>query len=242
MEIEIVVPELGESITEATVSAWLKSPGDAVAEGDVLLELETDKVMVEVPGVQAGVLTEILKRENEKVNIGEVLGKLDTDSAAQARPEAPRRDDSPRQGEAPRHSNAPAPPDMAAQPAAQAAPATATNSNLTPAVQRMVAEHQLDPSTIPGTGRRGQITKTDVVNFMAGAAQHGVPAGNADAPAPAGKAGGAAPAAQPGALAGKAGAPASTPRTAAPAAGQDTEERVPMSRMRQRIAERLLEA
>ncbi|MCZ6629577.1 MAG: E3 binding domain-containing protein, partial [SAR324 cluster bacterium] len=160
MEIDIVVPELGESITEATVSAWLKSPGDAVAEGDVLLELETDKVMVEVPGVQAGVLTEILKRENEKVNIGEVLGKLDTDSAVQARPEAPRQDDSPRQGEAPRHSNAPAPPDMAAQPAAQAAPATATNSNLTPAVQRMVAEHQLDPSTIPGTGRRGQITKT----------------------------------------------------------------------------------
>ncbi|MCZ6473644.1 MAG: E3 binding domain-containing protein, partial [SAR324 cluster bacterium] len=226
MEIDIVVPELGESITEATVSAWLKSPGDAVAEGDVLLELETDKVMVEVPGVQAGVLTEILKRENEKVNIGEVLGKLDTDSAAQARPEAPRRDDSPRQGEAPRHSNAPAPPDMAAQPAAQpaaqAAPATATNSNLTPAVQRMVAEHQLDPSTIPGTGRRGQITKTDVVNFMAAAAQPGVPAGNADAPAPAGKPGGAALAAQPGALAGKAGAPASAPRTAAPAAGQDT--------------------
>ena len=86
MEIEIVVPDLGESITEATVSAWLKSSGDALAEGDILVELETDKVMVEVPAVQAGVLTEILKSDGETVAIGEVLGKLSTDAAAQARP------------------------------------------------------------------------------------------------------------------------------------------------------------
>ena len=222
MEIEIVVPELGESITEATVSAWLKSPGDAVGEGDVLVELETDKVMVEVPAAQGGVLTEIFKRENEKVAIGEVLGKVNTDATAQARPEAPR----PVPAE-PEEPSAPAPPDMAARPVAAAA-GGAAQAALSPAVRRMVEEHQLDPAAISGTGRRGQVTKGDVLSFMEAAAQRS------------GRVPDAAPSAPAAAMA-KAEAPALAVLPAA-SAQEAREERVPMSSLRQRIAERLLEA
>jgi 2-oxoglutarate dehydrogenase E2 component (dihydrolipoamide succinyltransferase) len=221
MEIEIQVPQLGESITEATVSAWLKSAGDAVGEGDILVELETDKVMVEVPAVQAGVLTEVLKAEGEQVTIGEVLGKIDTDASAQPKPEAERPAAPPAPAPEPAEVvGAPAPPDVTAQPlpgpAAAAGPAAAgaANTALTPAVQRMVEQNALNPARIPGTGRRGQVTKGDVVDFMERAAQRG----------------GAAP------------APAAPPASGAARAMGEREQRVPMSRLRQRIAERLVEA
>ena len=263
MEIEIVVPELGESITEATVSAWLKAPGDALAEGDLVVELETDKVMVEVPAAKAGVLTEVLKADGEKVTIGEVLGRISTDAATakvtakaaappapapvQARPAAMSEEADAAAG------TAPAPPDMAAAPfTARAADGTAPappdmaaavgggNASLSPAVQRIVSEYQLDPAVIPGTGRRGQVTKADVVNFMdraaaAGKANAATPASAPTAPSSSG------PAAAPTALSSS--APASTPdRAAVPAAPGERERRVPMSRLRLRIAERLLAA
>ncbi|MEE8396432.1 MAG: biotin/lipoyl-containing protein, partial [bacterium] len=111
MEIEVLVPELGESITEATVSAWLKNAGEAVADGDILVELETDKVMVEVPAVKPGVLAAVLKKEGDRVVVGETLCKIDTDGKG-----------------APSQATAPA----AAAPAT-AAPATAAPATAAPA-------------------------------------------------------------------------------------------------------------
>jgi 2-oxoglutarate dehydrogenase E2 component (dihydrolipoamide succinyltransferase) len=195
---------MGESITEATVANWLKKPGEAVAEGDVIVELETDKVMVEVPASQGGVLAEVLKPAGEIVKLGDLLGKIDTAGKAAATPA--------------RSAGAtPAAPPQPA-PAAAAAP---RNETLGPAARRIVEEHQLDAAAIPGTGRRGQVTKEDVVHYLDRGAQ----------PAP------AAPA-QPVA------APAPMPRAApaAPRAPGEREERVKMSRLRQRIAERLLQA
>ncbi|MCH8883758.1 MAG: dihydrolipoamide succinyltransferase, partial [SAR324 cluster bacterium] len=81
MQVEIVVPEMGESISEATVSSWLKSQGDQVAVGEVLVELETDKVMVEVPASEGGILQEIRKADGETVTVGDILGLIQTDGA-----------------------------------------------------------------------------------------------------------------------------------------------------------------
>ncbi|MBI4082875.1 MAG: E3 binding domain-containing protein, partial [Candidatus Lambdaproteobacteria bacterium] len=159
MQIDVQVPAMGESITEATVAAWHKQAGDAVQEGDILVELETDKVMVEVPATKAGILRDILKPSGEVVHVGDLLARIDTDGAG-ARAAAPAA-----QASAPRAT----PPD---QP--QAAPTTAAagprNEALPPAVQRMVAEHGLDAAQIEGTGRRGQVTKEDVVRHLERAA------------------------------------------------------------------------
>ena len=207
MRVEIRVPPMGESITEATVANWLKQPGEAVREGDVLVELETDKVMVEVPAVQSGTLAAILKQAGETVKLGELLGQLDTDGKAAPQP-------------APKPASAPA-----AKPAAAAAP---RNEALGPAARRLVEEHQLDAAAIPGTGRRGQVTKADVVLHMEGPSELAAAPKAASAPAH------AAPPAAPAAPA---------PRPAPPRApGERREERVKMSRLRQRIAQRLLEA
>jgi 2-oxoglutarate dehydrogenase E2 component (dihydrolipoamide succinyltransferase) len=211
MQLEIRVPPMGESITEATVANWLKQPGDAVAEGEVLVELETDKVMVEVPASQAGVLTEVLRAAGETVKLGDLLGRIDTDGTGAAKPAA-----SPA-ARPPAPSAGPKP-----APAVSTAPAAARNETLGPAARRLVEEHQLDAAAIPGTGRRGQVTKENVVQFLERAAQ---PAAAAPAPQPVP----AAPA-----------APRPTPAAARPPG--EREERVKMSRLRQRIAERLLQA
>lgn len=214
MEIEIQVPELGESLTEATVGNWLKSPGEAVAEGEIIVELETDKVLVEVPAQKAGVLSAVLKDSGETVVVGEVLAKIDTEGAPASAPKDPApKEAAPAPKEAPSASAAAAP--------AASIPAIAPsnpNTTLSPAVQRMLIENNLDPAAIPGTGKRGQITKEDVVNFMEKGGAKG-------APAPA-----AAPAAK---------APAAPPVSRATG---ERENRVPMSRLRARIAERLVEA
>ncbi len=206
MQVEIRVPPMGESITEATVANWLKKPGEAVAEGDVLVELETDKVMVEVPASQAGVLTEVLKAAGATVTLGELLGRIDTDGKGSAKAAAPA-------PQAPRAAPAAAPKGSAA--------AGGRNETLGPAARRLVEEHQLDAAAISGSGRRGQVTKEDVVQYMERpiAAAPAAPAPQPAPPAPR-----AVPSAQPQRTSGA------------------REERVKMSRLRQRIAERLLQA
>lgn len=183
---QIVVPTLGESVSEATVAKWLKKEGEAVNADEPIVELETDKVTLEVNAPNAGVLLKIAKAVGAAVKVGEILGELAAGTGA-----------------------APAP--KAATPAAPAAPAPAAAASaekLAPSVQKMVGDNNLNPADIAGTGKDGRITKGDVISHM-------------ESPAPAAKAP-AAPAV----------ARAAGPR----------EEKVKMSRLRQRIAERLKEA
>ena len=191
MATQIVVPALGESITEATVSKWLKSAGDAVVMDEPLVELETDKITLEVPAVAAGVLGTVAVAEGQTVEVGAVLGLIEPaeDGAAPPAPQAP--------------------PSLA-QPAGQA-PEPARPQTLSPAVRKLVEEHALDPARIPGTGRNGRLTKGDVLAHLAAAPE-------ADSGAP----------------------PAVA--HADPGPPEAREERVPMTRLRQRIAERLKEA
>ena len=186
MATQIVVPALGESVTEATVSKWLKSAGDAVAMDEPLVELETDKITLEVPAATAGVLRAIDVAEGQTVEVGAVLGSIEA-------------------GE----GNAAPTPQTAVRP--EPSPPAASPS-LSPAVRRLVDEHGLDPAAIVGTGKGGRLTKGDVLAHLAAASD--IPPEPSPPPAPA----------------------------AAPAPAGAREERVPMTRLRQRIAERLKEA
>jgi 2-oxoglutarate dehydrogenase E2 component (dihydrolipoamide succinyltransferase) len=198
MSIEIKVPQLPESVADATLVTWHKQVGQAVTRDENLADLETDKVVLEVPAPVTGVLKELRIVAGTSVTSGQVLAVLEEGAAAAAPAKA-----------------APAPAPAAAKSAAVAAPAAAANDNgkLAPSVRRMVEEKQLDPSKIPATGRDGRITKGDVVDYL-------------DKPAAK-----AAPAAA------KSAAPVAT----VGAAGRQ-DQRVPMTRLRARIAERLLEA
>ncbi|MDR0787161.1 MAG: 2-oxoglutarate dehydrogenase complex dihydrolipoyllysine-residue succinyltransferase [Gemmatimonadota bacterium] len=209
MSVEIRVPPLGESVVEATVGQWTKPEGAAVKKGEVLVELETDKITVEVSADQDGVLGKIEKREGETVGVGDLLGVLNAGDAASAAP-AP----------APAAAPASAPAAQATAPASSPAPAAAQTS---PAARVIAAEQGIDISTVPGTGPNARVTKSDVVNAAAGQATGGQTA-QPSAPA-------AAPSRAP--------EPA-TP--AAPSARSDRETRERMSRRRQTIARRLVEA
>ena len=191
MAIEIHVPQLGESISEATVARWMKAPGDAVEADEPLVELETDKVTVEVPAPRSGVLEEILAGEGEEVEVGAVLGRMAA-GAAPARA-------------------------VAAPNAGEPAPAPAGAPPLSPAARKLLADNALAPEAVAGTGKDGRITKGDVLAHLEAAA--------APPPAP-------APAAPP--------PPPAAPRPPRP--DHPREERVRMSRLRRRIAERLKDA
>jgi 2-oxoglutarate dehydrogenase E2 component (dihydrolipoamide succinyltransferase) len=211
MATPIVVPGLGESVTEATVAKWMKKVGDPVKADEALAELETDKVTQELYAPTAGTLGEITAPEGSVVAIGAVIGQI-TDGAAAAAPAKP----------APAAAPQPAAPAPAAAPAA---PATAAKSpaaeTLSPAVRKMVAENNVDPAAVAGTGKDGRLTKGDVTAHLA------KPAAPQISPAP------AAPAAR----------PAPQPETPhVPRALTANEERVPMTRLRRRIAERLKQA
>ena len=145
MRDEIKVPTLGESVTEAIVAKWHKAPGDAVGVDELLCELETDKVTVEVPAQKAGVLLEVLAAEGETVAIGAILGVVDSDAKAAAKADAP----------APAPEKPPAPPPEAA-PKSDGAPI------LSPAAQRLAKESDVKAEAIHGTGKDGRITKADV--------------------------------------------------------------------------------
>ena len=171
MAIEITVPTLGESVADATVARWIKTTGDAVAADEPVVELETDKVTLEVPAPAAGTLGEILAAEGATVEVGASLAMLNEGAAPAApAPEAPAKP-------APA---SPAPATPAPIPAAPAAASAAVGMPLSPAVRRLVEENNLNPAAIRGTGVDGRLTKADVLAHMKGA-----PAASAPAAAPA---------------------------------------------------------
>ena len=182
MIVEVNVPVFAESITEGTLLAWHKKIGEAVARDEILVDIETDKVVLEVPAPQAGVLVEVIVNEGDTVTSQQVLAKIDTEAAAVS-----------------------AAPAQAAPAAEAAAPAAASNAQAgvaMPAAAKLAAEKGVDVGSIQGSGRDGRVLKEDVQNASA------------------------------------------APKAAAPAApipvGARPEERVPMSRLRARVAERLL--
>ena len=196
MTTEIKIPPLPESVTDATIVTWHKKPGEAVAQDENLVDIETDKVVLEVPAPQAGVLQEIQEAEGAIVVAGQVIGLLDTGARASA--------------------PAPAPSGQAELPP------------LSPAVRKLVAEHNLDPAVIPASGKDGRLLKEDVLAYL----EQRKPAETARETKPA-----ATPVATP------ADEPAARKVSAAPAAtGEREEKRVPMTRLRKRVAERLVEA
>ena len=212
MPTDVVVPTLGESITEATIGQWLKAPGDTVALDEPIASLETDKVSVEVPSPVAGTLSEQLFKEGDTVAVGAVLARVGEAGAAAA-PATP-----------PAQAAAPAPETSVEASPADPAPATpAANPDsaltLSPAVRRAVLENQVDPSAIKGSGKDGRVTKDDVI---AAAATRAPAQAGAQTPAPA--------------------APATQPDHTPAAAGGRKEERVKISRLRQTIATRLKDA
>jgi 2-oxoglutarate dehydrogenase E2 component (dihydrolipoamide succinyltransferase) len=171
----IKVPPLGESIVEATVSRWLKKEGDAVAAGDTLVELETDKITVEVPALSAGVLAKRERSEGDVVKVDELLGEL-TEGAGAA-PSAPAPSAAAPAAPAPAAPSAPAP----APASAPAAPSSEVRAS--PAAQRVAAEQGVNLAAVPGTGRGGVVSKPDVVEHLAAGAPAAAPK-PAAAPAP----------------------------------------------------------
>ena len=175
---DIMTPTLGESVTKATVARWAKKPGDAVRKDEVLVELETDKVNLEVAAPEDGVLTDIAVQEGDTVGPGQVLGHLGAAGAAVAKP-APAKE----AAVAAPAAAAPAPeaPPPAPSPTPAPAPVAAQALPLAPSVQRIVAENQLDPAAIAGSGKDGRITKGDALAALE--ARAAAPAKPAPAPA-----------------------------------------------------------
>jgi 2-oxoglutarate dehydrogenase E2 component (dihydrolipoamide succinyltransferase) len=196
MSIEVKVPQLPESVTDATLVAWHKQPGEPVGRDENLVDLETDKVVLEVPAPVAGVIKEIKVENGATVTSGQVLAILEEGAAgAAAKPAAAK--------------------PAAAEPQAAPEQKAAAAAKLAPSAKRMVEEHKLDAGQIAGSGRDGRISKGDVIQHMAG--KETAPAKPAGAK------------------------PAAAVKLPSPA-GTRNEQRVPMTRLRARIAERLIQA
>jgi 2-oxoglutarate dehydrogenase E2 component (dihydrolipoamide succinyltransferase) len=191
MSTEVKVPVLPESVSDATIATWHKKAGDAVKRDENLVDLETDKVVLEVPSPVDGVLKELKFQAGDTVNSQQVIAVIEEGAAAAA--PAPT-------------AAAPAPAPAAAAPAPAAPKAAAGSADLSPAGLRVATEQNIDPSKVAGTGRDGRVTKEDLVNY------------------------------------GKGGVPAAVAPAVAPAPGSRPEERVPMTRIRARIAERLMQS
>ena len=220
----IKVPPLGESIVEATVSRWLKKEGDAVAPGDTLVELETDKITVEVPAMNGGVLTKRAHAEGDVVHVDDLLAEIDESATAAAQPAAPKAAE--KAAAAPMPRNQPqSTPVVPPPPPPAAAPTPPAEVRAGPAAQKTAAEMGVDLSRVQGTGRGGVISKPDVLDAAA----------STQRPATA-----APPSAQPAVPAAQAPAPA--PRPAPPPSDGKRETREKMSTRRKRIAEHLLES
>jgi len=198
MTVEVRVPQLPESVSDATLVAWHKQPGDSVRRDENLADLETDKVVLEVPSPVDGVIQELKAETGSTVTSGELLAVIAEGAAAAAAAAAPAETGGGAEGKP------------------EAAVDTGSAAKLSPAAKRLVEENKLNATSIPGSGRDGRITKGDVVQHLSGKPE--------PAPAP----------------------PPSPARVAAPAApaapGGRTEQRVPMTRLRTRIAQRLVEA
>jgi 2-oxoglutarate dehydrogenase E2 component (dihydrolipoamide succinyltransferase) len=207
--VEVKVPQFSESVSEGTMLQWKKKPGEAVTRDEILVEIETDKVVLEVPAPDSGVLAEVVIGDGATVESEQLLAKIDTEAKA---------------GAAAAPAAAAAPEAAPAAASAAAAPAAAGSSGVaSPAAGKLLAEKNLTADQVPGTGRDGRVTKGDALAASA-------PAARAPAAAPAAKA-----------------AKPALPDVKAPASADNwlqnrPEQRVPMSRLRARIAERLLES
>ena len=205
MTTEIRVPQLPESVADATLVAWHKQPGDTVKRDENLADLETDKVVLEVPAPANGVVKELKFKTGTVVTSGQVLVVIEEGAAAAAPASAAKSDPAPAAGNGQKGGE--------------------TSDKLSPSVRRLVEENKLDPGSIPASGKDGRLTKSDVVDFLG---KKPTPVTDrAEPPAP------VAPAAR------APSAPAARPTTGA--AGR-SDQRVPMTRLRQRIAQRLVEA
>ena len=224
MAIEIKVPTLGESVADATVARWIKSTGDAVKADEPVVELETDKVTLEVPAPAAGTLGEIMAAEGAVVEVGAGLAMLNEGAAPAAKAEASETaaKEMAAKGTPAKQEQAKVPAASTAAPAPAAQPATAPKSDmpLSPAVRRLVAENNINPAMIAGTGVDGRLTKADILAHMKG--------GSFAAPVSAGTPVSTAPA-----------QPAAASRQTPRAEDAAREERVPMSKLRKVIASRL---
>ena len=188
---EVKVPQLSESVAEATLLQWKKKPGEAVAQDEILIEIETDKVVLEVPAPSAGVLSEIIVADGGTVVADQVIAKIDSEGKATV-------------------ATAPAKASVSAPAASPVASAPSKGAVAAPSASKLMAENNLNASQVPGTGRDGRVTKGDVLQAVAGGAKS---------------------------------TPASAPLPMSSLSlGERTEERVPMTRLRARIAERLLES
>lgn len=225
MAIEIKVPTLGESVADATVARWIKSTGDAVKADEPVVELETDKVTLEVPAPAAGTLGEIMAAEGAVVEVGAGLAMLNEGAAPAAKAEAPETaaKETPAKQE---QAKVPAASTAAPAPAAQPATAPKSDMPLSPAVRRLVAENNINPAMIAGTGVDGRLTKADILAHMKGGSS-AAPV-SAASPVSAGTPVSTAPA-----------QPAAAPRQTPRAEDAAREERVPMSKLRKVIASRL---
>jgi 2-oxoglutarate dehydrogenase E2 component (dihydrolipoamide succinyltransferase) len=232
---EIIMPQLGETVAEGTVSKWYKKVGDAIKADETLFDVETDKVNTEIPSPVAGVLTEIRVAEGVTAKVGVVLAVI-TEAGAAAAPSAP--------AAAPAAAAPGAAPVQAASPAAgawaarpSAVPAKVDGSlRLSPVVRKLAAEHGIDPTQVPGTGRDGRVTREDMLAFVeARTSQAVAPALPGSAPAAAAQ---AAPSTRPAAA-----TPALpvAPVTAAPASTGPS-ERIRLNPIRKRTAEHLARA
>jgi 2-oxoglutarate dehydrogenase E2 component (dihydrolipoamide succinyltransferase) len=209
------VPTLGESVTEATIGKWFKKPGDAVAVDEPLVELETDKVTIEVPAPAAGVLSEIAAKDGETVAVGAVLGQIKEGAGA-----APAAKSEPQAKAAPAAAAAPPKPATAPPkpPTAPPKPATAppADNSMAPSVRKLAAETGMDAAAVAGTGKDGRVSKGDMLAAIERAAAQPTPVA--------------------------ASAAAVQVRAPSPADDAAREERVRMTRLRQTIARRLKDA
>ncbi len=207
--VEVKVPQLSESVAEATLLKWKKKPGEAVAMDEILIEIETDKVVMEVPAPAAGVLAELLVADGGTVTAEQLIARIDTEAVAGAKAPA----------------TAPAPAAVAAPVAALAASGGAMAGVAMPAAAKIMADNQLAAGSVAGSGKDGRVTKGDVLAAVASGAKAAA-APVAASPIPTGV------------------PTQALPQVAAPAMdlGQRPEQRVPMTRLRARIAERLLQS
>ena len=218
MTVDVKVPALPESVADGTLVNWKKKPGEPVKRGENLVDLETDKVVLDIPAPADGVLSQILRQEGDVVTTGDVIAVLEEGAAAEAPTATPAPTERP-----------------ATTPVSVTGPASVSEvdlEGLSPAVRRLAAEHDLDIGKIPGSGRGGRITKADVLAYLE--------ARKSGTPAPAAPVQTAAPASAPAPAAVPSPAPA-TPPSPPDALGR-LEQRVAMTRLRARIAERLLMA
>jgi 2-oxoglutarate dehydrogenase E2 component (dihydrolipoamide succinyltransferase) len=212
--VEVKVPQLSESVAEATLLQWKKKPGEAVAQDEILVEIETDKVVLEVPAPSAGVMAEQVAADGATVVADQVIARIDTAAAPGAAAAA-----------APAAAAT-----AAAASAAAAAPAASKSSKADvamPAAAKLMADNKLAAGSVAGTGKDGRVTKGDVLAVIEGASKAAAAAVAAPVSAPAAPVAKALPA---------------VPAPSMPSLGDRPEQRVPMSRLRARVAERLLQS